>query len=108
MNCSASGFPVPSLTWFHNDTLIQQTNQVSIQTDVLDSITNLADDFGVITSILTVSGADVNDTGLYRCDANSIIDTYLTIMSNEALVLVQGNCFNDALINPIKKDLFFI
>ena len=87
---------------------IQQTDRVSIQTDVLDSMTDLADDFGVITSILTVSGADVNDTGLYRCDANSIIDTYSTIMSNEALVLVQGNFFNDTLIYPIKKDLLLM
>ena len=47
-----------------------------------------ADDFGTIASFLTIENATVNDTGLYRCVADS--EGYSSVSTDEALVLVQG------------------
>ena len=59
LTCRAEGFPRPSIIWFMNNTMI--SDGVS---DVNDSIT-------VITSTLTISNANFNDSGMYHCQAMS-------------------------------------
>lgn len=92
LECIASGFPLPTITWFQNDTMIDDDSRISIMLTSYDSMTGLfmPDSFGTVISVLTIENATVNDTGRYRCDAESAVDVYEIASSTEALVLVQG------------------
>ena len=77
--------------WYHNGTKIADNYRINVTNQILMNITNQAEDFGILESKLTITQADVNDTGLYQCGAHSAIATNFTVLSDEALVLVQGN-----------------
>ena len=81
LECSATGYPAPSITWWHNRTIISQTIRVSIS--------NTSSYFQT-TSILTVTMSMTNDSGHYFCTATSSISVFNSVNSTEALVLVQG------------------
>ena len=81
LNCTASGFPIPSIYWFHNDTIVEESSRIKFAT-------SSGNDFGSVSSELMILGAESNDTGLYRCQA--YIDDRPIAFSDEALILVQG------------------
>ena len=62
LECTAEGFPAPSIQWYHNNTMISNSsNRYIVDTTSMNSI----------TSILRVIMGDFTDSGLYHCEANS-------------------------------------
>ena len=82
LQCTAEGFPMPSIQWYLNNTMItNSSNRYIVDTTSMNSI----------TSILTVKMADFTDTGLYHCEANSsvFVDNVNSYMMN---ISVVGEC----------------
>ena len=78
LTCSAEGFPRPSIIWFMNNTMIS-----SGVSDVNTSMT-------VLTSTLTISNANFNDSGMYYCQAVSSEFTDLNVTSGVGIITVVG------------------
>ncbi len=81
LNCTASGFPVPSITWLHNDTqlnLPNRTNVVIVENNIARSV----------FSVLTVTMATSVDTGNYSCRAE--IPAAPPVESEDISVILQG------------------
>ena len=88
LTCAASGYPLPSITWTHNGSVV-----LSGATDRPDfSITNTSSG-RMVQSVLYIPYAMMNDSGMYACNISS--PPYDTITNGPILVLVQGNlmCF---------------
>ena len=79
LTCTASGYPIPSISWTHNDTAVNESISISITEQ--DRVT---------MSTLTVIGAVVNDSGQYECFATSPIGNFTVERSGPVTVLVQG------------------
>ena len=82
LQCTAEGFPTPSIQWYLNNTMITNTsNRYIVDTTSVNSI----------TSILRVIMANFTDTGLYHCEANSsvFVDNVKSDMMN---ISVVGEC----------------
>lgn len=77
LSCEATGFPAPVITWFHNDTEVNDTTYTSEQVNAYTT-----------NSTLTRMMPDSNDTGDYYCQAS--VEGYEEVNSDTALVLVQG------------------
>ena len=78
LTCRAEGFPRPSIIWFMNNTMI--SNGVS---DVNMAMT-------VLTSTLTISNANFNDSGMYYCQAVSSEFANLNVTSGIGNITVVG------------------
>ena len=78
LTCVATGFPPPTISWFHNNTL--EDENFYLTEDV---------NFFMTRSNLTKSMAQLNDSGSYLCRV--FIDGFDEIVSNTAVILVQGN-----------------
>ncbi|XP_065908777.1 uncharacterized protein [Dysidea avara] len=79
LQCRAEGFPTPSMQWYLNNTMItNSSNRYIVDTTSMNSI----------TSVLRVIMADVTDTGLYHCEANSsvFVDNVNSDMMNITVV----------------------
>ena len=81
LNCSTTGYPAPSITWQHNNTIISEMSRVNIN--------NISSYFRT-TSTLTVTMSMINDSGHYLCTAISSVAVFDSVNSTEVLVLVQG------------------
>ena len=87
LSCSATGYPVPTITWHYNGAAITAMTNVEI--------TNTSSYYQV-NSTLTVKMPTVNNTGNYSCTATSTIAElgtiaeYSPVHSTTALVFVQG------------------
>ena len=102
LNCTAAGFPVPSINWFHNDSIIQEQNS-RINTTTYKMLSPLFGGMIAVLGELVISMADVNDTGFYECQATSFVGENISAVSNKALVLVQSMLFCNevtVLLNP--------
>ena len=78
LNCTATGFPSPTITWFHNNTLEVNTFYIS---EAINAYTT--------RSTFTKSMAETDDSGAYFCRA--VIDGYDDVNSDTVTVLVQGD-----------------
>ena len=92
LSCNVSGFPIPSVTWLHNGTVVAgEIPRVNII--MVDYDESSADhiQFGRAFSTLTISSPNVNDSGDYACQASiSTIDIYTPVTSNSVTVLVPS------------------
>ena len=79
LNCTATGFPAPTITWFHNNTMEDDTSYTSEMINVYTT-----------RSIFIMSMPTTNDSGMYFCRA--AVDGYDNVNSNTVTVLVQGEC----------------
>ena len=114
LHCLASGFPIPTITWLLNGSMIVADNdRITIMTtDSPDLIPGFSDDgsftgsgfsqfnlgsggatsiqitdpFGTVSSVLTIERTVIEDSGYYQCVANN----FDRKESQRALVLVQG------------------
>ena len=77
LTCIATGFPAPTITWIHNDTLENSTSYIVEEINVYTT-----------RSTFMMSMAETNDSGMYFCRA--AIEGYDDVDSNMATVLVQG------------------
>ena len=82
--CSASGYPVPTITWTHNGTMVseEENDQATI---ISENITSRS-----VRSTLTVSMAAINNSGDYACIVTSSISNFQNLTSGPVTVLVQG------------------
>ena len=78
LSCTATGFPAPTISWFYNNFMEDNTSNIMTQT------TNVY----TTTSTFTMSMPATNDSGMYFCRA--AIDGYDDVDSNTVTVLVQG------------------
>ena len=83
LRCSAEGFPRPYITWFMNNTIIS------------DGLTDVQESMNVNSSTLIISNADLNDSGMYYCQAVSSEFPDLNISSTVAVIAVVGKFINN-------------
>ena len=91
LSCSAEGFPRPYLVWFMNNTLIN------------NGLTDVQESMNINSSTLIISNADLNDSGIYYCQAVSSEFPDLNITSTVAIIAVVGK-----FINNIKQAIFSV
>ena len=78
--CNATGYPVPSILWFHNGTAVNgSSNRITI---IPQSSSRVS------LSVLSVSTAVASDAGIYTCNASS--PEFATVSSGLVNVLIQG------------------
>ena len=77
--CNATGYPVPSIFWFHNGTAINESNRITITPESSSRVS---------FSALSVSAAMATDSGTYTCNASS--PEFQTASSGRVNVFIQG------------------
>ena len=82
--CSASGYPVPTIIWTQNGTIVseEENDQATI---ISENITSRS-----VRSTLTVSMAAINNSGDYACIVTSSIGDFQNLTAGPVTVLVQG------------------
>ena len=129
LRCTATGFPIPYITWRHNDTDIDVGANPRIQIYTLPfgsqsgctrsgsgsgesgsesrfgSGSGMDDNFGMLTSLLMVDSTMFIDSGDYQCVTNNLNDVYNDTESEIVRVLVQGKMI-EYLINRYNKIYF--
>ena len=118
LRCTATGFPIPYITWRHNDTDIDVGADPRIQIYTLPfesqsdcpgsgsgSGSGMDDNFGMLTSLLMVDSTIFIDSGDYQCVTNNLNDVYNDTESEVVRVLVQGKIIK-YLINRYNKIYF--
>ena len=83
LSCSAEGFPIPSIVWFMNNTVID------------DELTDVNESINVNSSTLIISNADLHDSSMYYCQAVSSEFPDLNITSTVAIIVVVGKFINN-------------
>ena len=81
--CSAEGFPRPSIRWFMNNTMIS------------NGLSDVNMTMNVLSSILAISNANFNDSGMYYCQAVSSEFADLNVTSGIGIINVVGKLLND-------------
>lgn len=76
LNCTATGFPAPTISWFHNGSLENST-----------LYTNIASDLYTTESILLKPVRGISDFGAYHCKAsvngNDSVDSTVAMLSSQ-------------------------
>ena len=80
--CIADGFPVSTIIWTHNGTIIDPGTSDNI------TITEVTSMDVEKTSKLTVTNTTFNDSGDYVCVVTSA--PFTNVLSDQALILIQG------------------
>ena len=83
--CTAEGFPIPSMQWYLNDTMINNSSNRYIVDDIVDDTS-----MNSITSTLTVMMVEFNDSGAYYCKAASSQYDLAPVNSERANITVNG------------------
>ena len=81
LNCSADGYPAPSIEWVHFDAVITNSDVSAIE-EVISST--------VVTSTLTAMNIDTSNFGQYYCRARTSINESVAIESEHASVSLSG------------------
>ena len=91
LTCNVSGFPIPSITWWHNNTEVtEEVPRVNISTVEYNESSGNSTQFGRAISTLMIGTPNFNDSGHYSCQASSSISSYAPVSSKNAIVIVQG------------------
>ena len=80
LSCTATGFPAPTITWFHNNSMEDNTSYTSENLMINDYTTR---------SIFIMSLPATSDSGMYFCRA-AINEYDQEVDSSRVTVLVQG------------------
>ena len=80
--CEANGFPLPTISWTHNGTMVDPETSDDI------TITEVTSMDVEKTSTLTVTNTALNDSGDYVCVVTSA--PFTDVSSDSVLVLIQG------------------
>ena len=83
MTCNASGYPVPTILWTHNGTIVDENENDRA------TITPSTGSRSVL-SVLTVSMGAINDSGDYACIVSTSVNDFQNITGGPVTVLVQG------------------
>ena len=83
LTCSAEGFPIPSIIWFMDNTMIG------------NGMTNVGSTMNVNSSTLIISNVNFNDSGMYYCQAVSNEFPDVNVTSAIAIITVVGEIVNE-------------
>ena len=72
INCSASGRPLPSLSWYKDEVQLDISGRITI-TDYVINFTH-------IDSVLTVSSVTYDDEGVYTCNATNTLPNEIIVV----------------------------
>ena len=61
LNCSYEGNPSPTVSWSHNETILDIENDPNLSEILNDRY-----------ALLEVTFVDINNTGVYKCEIHSI------------------------------------
>ena len=90
LTCSAEGFPIPSIVWFMNNTMIG--NGMTIVQSTLN----------INSSTLIISNANFNDSGMYYCQAVSSEFPDLNVTSTTAIFTVVGKLVDKEQLSSLR------
>ena len=76
-----SGYPIPSIVWHHNNTLIAPNEDVLIDSSIVQHPRL------TICSSVVVSSSDFTDSGPYTCKG---VNSAGSIIHSPATVIVEG------------------
>ena len=65
--CQATGEPVPTISWYFNDTLLANGTDYTISETSVNTTT--------ISSTLTIMSVDSSDVGTYTCNATNVVSS---------------------------------
>ena len=65
--CQATGGPVPTISWYFNDTLLASGAEYAISEMSVNTTT--------ISSTLTIMSVESSDVGTYTCNATNVVST---------------------------------
>ena len=65
--CQATGRPVPTISWYFNNTLLGSGTKYTISETSVNTTT--------ISSTLTIMSVESSDVGTYTCNATNIVST---------------------------------
>ena len=83
LSCSAVGFPAPNISWVKDGGVVEESVGIETTTSSNDTQTR---------SVLTITSASVNLTGVYHCLSITDIEGFPPelVQSNSANITVQG------------------
>ena len=81
----ASGFLTPRILWYHNRTLLNETERVNVEILSINDDTTYS-----VTSYLNVTMAMTRDSGMYNCMAVTGIPGRDAADSDVVTVIIQG------------------
>ena len=65
--CQATGEPVPTISWYFNNTLLANGTEYTISEMSVNTTT--------INSTLTIMSVESSDVGTYTCNATNVVST---------------------------------
>ena len=65
--CLATGRPVPTISWYFNNTLLANGTKYTISETSVNTTT--------ISSTLTIMSVESSDVGTYTCNATNVVST---------------------------------
>ena len=65
--CQATGEPVPTISWYFNNTLLANEAKHTISETSVNTTT--------INSILTIMSVESSDVGTYTCNATNVVSS---------------------------------
>ena len=73
-NCTASGFPKPTISWIKNN------NSSALQSNLrVKFINSTMDDKSIQSQLLLIIGVKMDDFGKYQCKAESVVGKNLSL-----------------------------
>ena len=85
--CNSTGFPMPSISWYKNNILLVETNELNSDNFFINNyiINNLT-----IVSQLMIHRLDLSDNGYYHCQsANNLVTNLVNISNNVSLFVLS-------------------
>ena len=85
LTCMASGFSTPRILWYHNRTLLNETERDNVEILSINDDTTYS-----VTSYLNVTMVMTRDSGVYHCMAITGIPGDDATDSDAVTVIIQG------------------
>ena len=80
--CQATGIPVPTISWYFNNTLLAHGTEYTISEMSVNTTT--------ISSTLTILSVESSDVGTYTCNATNVVSTD----TSSGVLTVNGELIN--------------
>lgn len=103
-NCTAGGYPRPTIEWTKDDQTLTNSVKVAITSRYLDQ---RPDNMLLVTSTLTLS--DLNhevDSGNYMCRASNLVVRSVAVLQSPFILNVSGKLIMAIIINSTLFLLF--
>ena len=89
--CQATGGPVPTISWYYNDTLLVNGTEYNIM------ITEMSLNTTTISNTLTIMSVESSDVGTYTCNATNVVSSD----TSSGVLTVNGKFLIPVLIHKI-------